>query len=62
MFHTRVATSYLYSPLLCLEHWLRPHVRKDFGVQGEETVMSVWLSGDLRGQLHIIIEARKSGD
>ena len=24
--------------------------------------MSQWLSGDLRGQLHIIIEARKSGD
>ena len=24
--------------------------------------MSQWLSGDLRGQLHIILEARKSGD
>ena len=24
--------------------------------------MSQWLSGDLRGQLHIIVEARKSGD
>ena len=62
MLHTRVTTSYLYSPVLCLEHWLLPRVRKDFGVQGEETVMSQWLSGDLRGQLHIILEARKSGD
>ena len=24
--------------------------------------MSEWLSGDLRGQLHIIVEALKSGD
>ena len=24
--------------------------------------MSQWLSGDLRGQLHISLEARKSGD
>ena len=62
MLHTHVTTSYLHSPVLCLEHCLLPRVRQDFGDKGGDLVMSQWLSGDLRGQLHIIVEARKSGD